>query len=126
VTIVQRNFEYEPTGMGIIKFHSWLMRHDKIQNFPYKVWGILYSGLCLAEEIHWTDARKNDRRPYIHHQIEIVIDYITKYPEEKISSSDILVLILHDAMEDHPECWMIILERFGLQIFRDVLVLSTG
>lgn len=34
--------------------------------------------------------------------------------------------MLHDVIEDHPEYWQDILEQFGLQTFRDVLILSTG
>ncbi len=78
------------------------------------------------EEIHWCDARKNDEKPYIHHQIEMIIDYLSAYWENDITYQDLLVLALHDTFEEHPEIWRETLEAFGLSIFRDVLVLSTG
>lgn len=48
---------------------------------------------------------------------------IEKYPKE-VNFEDVLALILHDAIEDHPECWWDILVQFGVQTFRDVLILS--
>ena len=86
----------------------------------------MFHGLRMGETIHWKDARKNDKRPYIHHQIEIIINYIESTEAQKINPNDILVYALHDAIEDHPEVWKMILEIFGLQIFRDVLVLATA
>ncbi len=83
-------------------------------------------GLRKGEEIHWKDARKNDKRPYFHHQVEIIINYIESTEAQQINPNDILVYALHDAIEDHPEIWKTILEMFGLQIFRDVLVLATA
>ena len=80
----------------------------------------------MGETIHWGDARKNDKRPYIHHQVEIIINYIESTEVQQINPNDILVYALHDAIEDHPEIWKMILEKFGLQIFRDVLVLATA
>jgi hypothetical protein len=79
----------------------------------------------MMEEVHWRDARKNDYRPYIHHQVEMIMGYLDTY-ESEISYEDILVFALHDALEDHPESWRDILDVFWLEIFRDVLVLSTG
>jgi hypothetical protein len=48
---------------------------------------------------------------------------IEKYPQE-VNFYDALALILHDAIEDHPECWWDILTQFGTQTFRDILILS--
>lgn len=48
---------------------------------------------------------------------------IETYPNE-VNFHDIIVLILHDTIEDHPECWQDIVNQFGLHIFRDVLILS--
>lgn len=39
-------------------------------------------------------------------------------------TNDPIVLILHDAIEDHPECWFDILSGFWIDIFRDILILS--
>lgn len=37
---------------------------------------------------------------------------------------DLVALILHDVIEDHPERWREIYEKFSIHIFRDVLILS--
>lgn len=77
------------------------------------------------ERAHWWDSRKGVKKPYLHHQFEIISDYLDKYDTNEIHLWDILILLLHDVLEDHPEYWREILDKFWLKVFRDVLVLST-
>lgn len=55
----------------------------------------------------------------------MIIDFIERYKKEGIHPEDVLVLALHDALEEHPEYWHDIITTFWLSVFRDVLVLST-
>lgn len=72
---------------------------------------------------HGSDARQNNQSPYLVHQFQIISEYIQEY---SANLHDILVFLLHDVIEDHPEFWKEIYETFWLQTFRDVLILSTG
>ncbi len=113
-----RQYTYTPTqfgysgSYGIDSFHFWLMEHPKCARFPSRVWDILFQGFRLAEAVHNEDMRKNDKRPYINHQIEMILEYLEKYETRAIFSDDILALMLHDIIEDHPECWRMVLDTF--------------
>ncbi len=83
----------------------------------------VHSVMELADKIHINDKRKKDGSPYIHHQIRIILSYIEKY--KRITPHRTIVLMLHDAIEDHPESWREIYDLIWVHIFRDVLILAT-
>lgn len=80
------------------------------------MWNILHHGLRLAETIHKDDIRVNDKTPYSTHFIEMIIEFIeresAKDDGKPIESNHLLVLALHDTMEEHPEFWHDILRLF--------------
>lgn len=92
----------------------------------YSGWNEIFVALKIIQEAHHKDARMNNEQPYLIHQFEIISDYLKKYPQKNINLHDILILLLHDTIEDHPEYWKQILEQFWIGVFRDVLILSTG
>jgi (p)ppGpp synthase/HD superfamily hydrolase len=84
--------------------------------------GIIFRALRFSEKTHITDIRQNTGEPYIIHPIATIISILKESPHAY--SQDIIVMILHDALEDHPSCWWDILAEFDIQTFRDVLILS--
>lgn len=101
------------------------MKHPRIPDYSARVWSLLYHALNIAEETHWTESRKSTLSPYMIHIVEMISEYIVRYPK-KFSYSDLLTLALHDALETKPEIWSEIYQKFGRSIFRNVLMLSTG
>ena len=94
--------------------------------FRDRVATIVRRGLDDAERIHVHQTRKRDGSPYILHPIEIIEKYAQMTHYEEMRGRDILILALHDTIEDHPEHWQHILDTYGVKVFRDVLILSTG
>lgn len=78
------------------------------------------------ERAHWDDIRKRNSAPYIIHQFEIIRDYLWKISPRRVSLHRIVVLLLHDVIEDHPEYWREIFDKFWIKTFRDVLIIWTG
>lgn len=109
-------------------FHDWLMKHPKLSRYSkdvtttlrnsvgdrmgYSGWNEIFVALKIIQEAHHKDARMNNEQPYLIHQFEIISDYLKKYPQKNINLHDILILLLHDTIEDHPEYWKQILEQF--------------
>lgn len=102
------------------------MNHPALSHFSYEEWNIVFRALRKAEKIHAKKFRDNDKRPYMIHIVEMIVEYLTRYSTHRIRPQDILALALHDVIEEVPECWRDILNEFWLSMFRDVLVLSTG
>lgn len=108
--------------IDVNSLHGWISRHPSFSQLPQRVLGIILHSFGVAEDIHKHDLRK-DKNLYILHPIRLVTSMIQKYPDI-VHPDDSIVLILHDSIEDHPECWPEILRNFGLSIFRDILILS--
>lgn len=120
----------------------YLVKEKVWDIFSYEAWTIAQSILSLAEDVHKDDFRKNDNRPYLNHNLEIISAEIKEYlntPEEERDKYDLLGHILayamHDTLEDHSEKWLSILQKFetifgdellALQLFYDTLLLATG
>ncbi|NRH20952.1 hypothetical protein HOO68_02830 [Candidatus Gracilibacteria bacterium] len=102
--------------------HEWICKHPYFSEISIEVFTVIFQSFRVAEHIHKKDQRK-DGSPYILHPIRLVQSVIEKYPDVA-DPDDSIVLILHDTIEDHPECWWEILSKFGLKIFTDVLLLS--
>lgn len=91
----------------------------------------MFRALRFADLVHLHDRRK-DGTPYITHPIRLVEQAIEQHPQKNITN-DVIILALHDVIEDHGEeilsghtlpVWREVLDEFGWQIFRDVLILS--
>lgn len=76
-----------------------------------------------ADEMHDKD-RRHDETWYIHHQIRIILSFIKKY--EEITGEDVIIFMLHDVLEDHPEYWREVYDMVWVHLFRSILVLATG
>lgn len=94
---------------NIDTFHEWLLFHPKLLEFSEKAMNIIFHALRKGEEVHALDRRLSGEQ-YSAHLIRTVIALLQKY--KTISPRDIIVLILHDALEDHTECWKAIYESF--------------
>jgi len=117
---------YDMSG-GVDGFHAWLMDHPHTTRLHHeRVWNILWHGLRDAQDIHAQQRRKRDDAQYVIHPMELVSQYVTETSPRHISPRDMLILTLHDTIEDHPHQWRYILEKYGIKVFRDILVLSTG
>lgn len=106
----------------ISSFFNWISSQEKIKHIPENIMKIIFSALKKSDSLHENDKRKWDNSPYIHHILRVVKSIVEKYPI--VYPADILALTLHDALEDHPKCWYDILAEFGLEVFRNVLILS--
>lgn len=95
---------------------------EKCKNISHPEWEMTFRVARLAEEIHLGEVRRVSGMPYITHPIEIVLEYINqkRYPNWK----SIIVLLLHDTLESHPERWQEILDIVPLDIFFRILKLS--
>lgn len=143
-TVTYSDFVYEkgPEWWNARDFHEWLLYHPKLarfnrdveiiisnQSWTEKWWSwwteVLYA-IDLMEKAHWNDTRKRTGSPYIVHQFEIIKDYLKKTTPRKVNLHKIVVLLLHDVIEDHPEYWKEIYNKFWVRVFRDVLILWTG
>lgn len=102
--------------------HRWIVEHPQFLHVSERTVCILYGSFLSAERIHRNDIRQN-KDPYIIHPIAVVQSFLLRYPDSA-RVRDVLALILHDTIEDHEECWWDILSRFGIEVFRDVLILS--
>ncbi len=98
------------------------MDQPRLKKFPERVWNLIFHALRFSEKVHVADVRKEENMPYINHLLRVVSSLLKG--NQKIYTSDIITLTLHDAIEDHPECWWEVLAQFGIHVFRDVLMLS--
>lgn len=94
---------------NIDTFHEWLLFHPKLLECSEKAMNIIFHALRKGEEVHELDRRLSGEK-YSAHLIRTVIALLEKY--NTISPRDIIVLILHDSLEDHTECWKSIYESF--------------
>ena len=102
--------------------HGWICKHPYFSEVADEVFHVIYRSFRVAEDIHRNDTRK-DGSPYIFHPIRLVQSMVEKYPDIA-DPEDSIVLILHDTIEDHPDCWWQILSLFGIKTFTSVLILS--
>lgn len=83
---------------------------------------MLFQAFRTAEEVHKDDKRANGWA-YIKHPIELVQSMIHWYGK-RARIGDLITLILHDVIEDHPDSWKEVYNKFGIHVFRNVLILS--
>ena len=102
--------------------HGWICKHPYFSEVADEVFHVIYRSFRVVEDIHRNDIRK-DGSPYIFHPIRLVQSMVEKYPDIA-DPEDSIVLILHDTIEDHPDCWWQILSLFGIKTFTSVLILS--
>ena len=107
-----QNVTYEVKPYGVDVFHEFLMSHPALSHFSYEEWNIVFRALRKAEKIHAKKFRDNDKRPYMIHIVEMIVEYLTRYSAHRIRSQDISALALHDVVEEVPECWRDILNEF--------------
>lgn len=88
------------------------MQHPKLSSVSQDVWEILFHALRSGEKIHIGDYRIENKSPYITHPIKVVISWLHVHEGEEADPMNVLVLILHDVIEEHPESWKDILEEF--------------
>lgn len=101
---------------------AWIENHPFFASIPEYVYKVIIIWVRLAENIHKDDYRRNGD-PYITHLVAVAVSFVReKYKDAH--PLDIIVPVFHDAIEDHPECWHDILQKFGVSIFRDILLLS--
>jgi len=111
-----------PLHTNVDQLHEWIYKHPYFSEVSDEVLHIIFRSFRIAEKIHKKDTRK-DGSPYILHPIRLVQSMVEKYPDVA-DPDDSMVLILHDTIEDHPDCWWQILSLFGIKIFTSVLILS--
>ena len=106
----KNNSIHEPYTGNVDDFHKWLMHQSRLKKFPERVWNLIFHALRFSEKVHAADVRKEENMPYINHLLRVVSSL--RQGNQKIYTSDIITLTLHDAIEDHPECWREVLDRF--------------
>lgn len=87
-----------------------LSENDKIK---------IEEAFSLACEAHAEQTRKSDH-PYMDHISEVLWDYLRITRKSYIDRDDIIVVLLHDVLEDHPEFAHKIMEAFGDVVFERV------
>lgn len=114
--------EWSIKPLTVIELQEWLNDHPFSARISWDVLRLIFLSFDHAQHIHQRDLRRNGE-PYITHPIWIVIAFITAYPNT-VKSNDAIVMILHDAIEDHPEYWIEILKKYGISVFHDILLLT--
>lgn len=74
----------------------------------------IFAAFRFAEAVHDGDFRKDKRTPYITHPIDIIEERIIDGENENPShiANDTMVMVLHDTIEEHPDCWRAIVDSF--------------
>lgn len=104
-------------------FLEAIFSHEKCQHFSENDRSKIREAYGFARKIHRNDTRKS-KRPYIEHIEETTDEYLRIIQKEKVTPEDIMVAILHDTIEDHPECSQDLQEKFGFSVFLRVMNLS--
>jgi hypothetical protein len=79
--------------------------------------------LVFALWAHRHQERESGQ-PYMEHIRWATYDYITLSKKSRLEAKDIIIMILHDTIEDRPEYMRKLLEIFGCDIYTSVLELS--
>ncbi len=70
------------------------------------------------------DQERMSGDPYMDHISEVLWDYLCIAKESHVEWDDLIVAILHDVLEDHPEYAELIMDEFGYAIFSRLVSIS--
>lgn len=98
----------------------WL---EKCQELSLKDRDAIEEAFSLACRAHATKIRK-DGTPYMNHISDVLWEYIRITRKKYVLADNLIVVILHDVLEDHPEFAPQIEKKFGFLVFQWVESLS--
>ena len=111
-----KNYSYNPLFLSVNKPKNWapelaesdnsfledIFQHEKCKNLTKSDKEKISIAYDIASRAH-KEQKRWDGRAYIEHIKRTVARFLTITQAEYIESDDIIVAILHDTIEDHPE-----------------------